>query len=98
MKTSLTIAIVLVLGVASLAFAFDQDSMNSKKALVTYGGTEMNEKEAPARSHAENAEPSKKKATVAVTHEKSISSDDQDLGGAEAVSAHSSKGSGTTFK
>lgn len=102
MKTAL--AIGLAVGLASMAFAFDQDSMNSKKALVTYGKTEMKEKvivkkeavKETAIASEEKAAP--KKATVAVTHDTQIGSEDSDLGSADAVSAHSSKGNGLTFK
>jgi len=99
MKTTLAIALALGLGAATIGWAFDQDALNSRKALTSYGKMEMKEKvivkQETAIAAEEKAAP--KKVTVAVTHDTSISADDRDLGAAEAVSAHSSKG-GATFK
>jgi hypothetical protein len=103
MKTTLAIALALGLGAASIGWAFDQDALNSRKALTTYGKMEMKEKQIvkkeavkeTAIASEEKAAP-EKKATVAVTRDSGISADDRDLGAAEAVSAHSSKGN--TFK
>lgn len=91
MKTTLAIALALGLGVAVTGFAFDGDALNSRKALVTYGKMEMKEKNIEKTVIAEE------KATVAVTRDTGISGD-RDLGAAEAVSSHSSKGNGLTFK
>lgn len=98
MKTTLAIALALGLGVAVTGFAFDGDALNSRKALVTYGKMEMKEKNIERTVIAEEKAAPEKKATVAVTRDTGISTDDRDLGAAEAVSAHSSKGNGLTFK
>ena len=95
MKT--TLALALGLGAASIGWAFDQDALNSKLHNRTYGKMEMKEKsiEKTIVASEEKAAP-EKKATVAVTRDSSISPEDRDLGAAEPVSAHSSKGN--TFK
>ena len=103
MKTTLAIALALGLGAASIGWAFDQDALNSKLHNRSYGKMEMKEKaivkkevvEETTIASEEKAAP-EKKATVAVTRDTSISPEDRDLGAAEPVSGHSSKGN--TFK
>lgn len=96
MKTTLAIALALGLGVAATGFAVD--TQNSKQALVTYGKMELKEKSIEKIAVVEKRAAPEKKATVAVTRDISTSPTDRDLGAAEAVSAHSSKGEGLTFK
>jgi hypothetical protein len=94
MKTAMTIGLAIAMG--ATAWAFDADSLNSKKALVSYG--KKADKAATEEIVAEAAPAKKemKKATVAVTHDRRISSDDRDLGKAD-TSSQNSKASLTRF-
>ena len=96
MKTALAIGLAIGLG-AAVAFAFDHDALNSRKALTTYGKMPMKEtviakkEAAEEKTIASEEKAAPKKATVAITRDEPVKGD---WGNADTSSQRSKVGAG----